>query len=243
MKKHLVLLLAMLLFSACGGGSKSGSGDSVETHVTPDGQVITSNPDAPAVTNGASVSIDSVAIDSPAIATGAKITFAITANTEYQGNFVLVTLDNVGSPDNTRNETAQFVFNSVMSESMPALFTNYFGHYEYGGAIRNLDPATFTYVKKPLSYTGSIDISRDASGLAETSYSYTKGLMGVSIIPSTHRFTGKTSDGTATVDITQPLELRVHVCIYENAADPVTINGVETKTLQCTTTALQVTLP
>lgn len=247
---NLMVVLAMMVFlTACGGGGSSSNNAPTNpafkgyTTVNGQQQFITTNPGTPSVTNGATISIDSATINNAAALTGtAKVSFSVTSNTEYVGGFAYVTLDNVGTPDHTQDETAYYVMNRPLASSLAGNITNFLASYSYQYPDRNLDTSTMSYVKKPLAYNGSIDLVGDATSITATSYQYMTGLSGIYITPATYVFSGQSSDGTATVNMSQPLEIRVHACLYESAATPVTvtINGVDNKSYNCVSKSIPV---
>lgn len=244
------LLFALIaVLSACGSsGSNSNTAPTnpaFKGYTTINGvqQFITANQEAPSVTNGATISLDSATINAASLTGAAKVSFSVTSNTEYVGGFVFVTLDNVGTPDHTQDETANYIKNTPLASSLAGYITNFLASYSYQYPNRNLDSQTLTYVKLPLSYSGSVDLSGDATSITATSYQFMTGLSGAFTTPTTQVFSGKAPDGTATIDMSQPLEIRVHACLYESAATPVTvtINGVDNKSYNCVTKAIPVT--
>jgi hypothetical protein len=237
----LSLLLVITMFIAgCGGGGGGGSstnsgtqapplgtdhngnpiiGSAIDSGGNPIGPPV-SNPAWPyAETNGATVSVSNGAIDNPVLASGttARLTFNFAANTEFTGTLTILTLDNVGAPDNTQAERQRATY----------AITNVIAYYQQGGmsqSERNYFGGA--YQKAPISFTGGINIKRAANGdLTANPYIYgndanqwevTSNLMGV--FPGV--FTSKDASGNTTADLTKPLEIRVHPCIGEYSKIP-----------------------
>ena len=230
MKRLVFVILAAALTSAlygCGGGGGSTSSGPTTPFT---------NPAAPTASqNGATVVLSNATVSKPVFANGstARVSFTVSANTEYVGNKDYITINNTGTPNN------------FVAETMTNSVTGLLAVYDYKANMTR-NQVRDTFVKMPITYNGSIRLVRTSPTTVQ-GYSYHYDVLPVSNTDMSYEVTTPiTVTSGSSVDFSLPVEIRVHSCLFEFADTPAAItypDGSFTKPMFCTSTAIPIALP